>query len=499
MRSPKSIWFHTYSAEALQAWRSLKKRKEDSPLVTAWFVILLVVFIGMILAVTHYSNMTDTEFLAVEPGSIILLVFFLFIAKSLANTNRRVLKQEPLVFYLSQPHHTSGYLMGLLCGEIMFNLGLLALVSGVAYAEALALDFIFYPNPIYFAQVILAIIAASILGFVFAIFNAVHPLRKRIALLAIVSSASAVFYIIIDNLPRDAHSVLYMSVPLVIASLALAPAFRVFQEAWNWSTAAATGTRRSVYERTTGKYAPKIMRWVGWESSLLLEKEFVERIRSREVWGSCIAIAAVSFASIYSLGKIPDLSFIPDFIARMLPPMVVGMGLFVGTILEPGMAALGAFGKDGKGTWVMKNAPMAAREVVKAKALGSLYTVPLLAVFAGALPALWGGYSALAAVFAAVMAVSMGLYAVGVGIWLGAKTPNFDPSVKGYPDIVTIYIYAMLSLGVCFFSTSVAFFFILFDGVLGILVGILMADLGALFLYMGIEAGAKEFRQMESP
>ncbi|MCK4718320.1 MAG: hypothetical protein KAT70_06595, partial [Thermoplasmata archaeon] len=309
----------------------------------------------------------------------------------------------------------------------------------------------------------------------------------------------AAFYTIINNYIDLSISVLYMAIPLAIASLSLAPAFRVFPDAWNWATAAATGTRRSVYERITGKYASKLMRWVGWESSLILEKELVERVRSREVVGSSIAIGAVAFAIVYALDQLPSLEFIPGFLARTMPPMVVGMGLFAGVILEPGMAALGAFGKDGKGIWVLKNAPVPAREIVKAKALGAMYTAPLLAIFAAFLSVLWVGYSLVAAVFAGIMTIAMSFFAVAIGIWLGARAPNFDSSVKGYPDIVTIYIYSMLCLGICFVASAVAFVFVLSSPMLGLLAAVFMADLGAAFLYVGIGLGAVEFEAMEAP
>jgi len=383
--------------------------------------------------------------------------------------------------------------------EIMFNLGLLALVAGIAYAEILVMGFHFFPNPLHFAQLILAVIAGSILGFTASIFNSVYPLKRRIPLLFLVSAPVAGIYIIMDNYWADPRSVLFLLIPLVISVVGILPAYKVFLETWSRATAAASGTRLSVYERTTGRFAPRMMRWIGWESSLFLEKELVERYRSKEVFGSLIVVGAVAFASVYSLGSLPDMEFIPLFVARVLPPLIIGMGLFVGAILEPGISALSAFGREGKAIWVVKTIPVDEREIVKAKALASMYTVPLLFVFVGMLVALLAGYRIIAAAIAGILGAAMCLIAVGAGIWFGARVPNFDTSVKGYPDMITIYTYAMVCLALCFLAAAPAFFLAMQSVFLGLMAAIFVADMAALFLYMCIGLSAKELRRMESP
>ncbi|MDG6221545.1 MAG: hypothetical protein QCI38_08900, partial [Candidatus Thermoplasmatota archaeon] len=220
---------------------------------------------------------------------------------------------------------------------------------------------------------------------------------------------------------------------------------------------------------------------------------------SKEILGSTIAVGAVAFAILYAVGQLPAMEFIPWFLEAYMAPIVVGMGIFAGVLLEPGLAALGAFGKDGKAIWIIKNSPANPREIVKAKALGSLYTAPILGVGAGFIPVVWVGYSISTGVFAAIMAISMSLFAVGIGIWLGARAPNFDPSMKGYPDVVTIYMYSMLCLVVCLVSTMAPFLLMFQSWVLGILAAILVADVGALFLYLGIEVGAMELEKLETP
>ncbi|MDG6221228.1 MAG: hypothetical protein QCI38_07250, partial [Candidatus Thermoplasmatota archaeon] len=256
----RSTWFQAYSAEVMGAWRAMGQRRKKNPVMTLWFFILLTIFIGVVLMAFNYAGQTRQDFLAVDASSILLLVFFLFLAKSLANTSRRMVRHPPLVFYLSQPHPVSDYVVAFLCSELFFNLGLLALVSGIAYAEMLVLGIPLYVPPLHFIQVTLAIIASTILGFVFAIFNSYRPIKKRIPLLFLVSGGTAVFYTIVDNYAEANISILYISIVLAIGCLSLYPAMKIFLQSWNYATAAAMGSRKNVYERTTGRYAKRLMR-----------------------------------------------------------------------------------------------------------------------------------------------------------------------------------------------------------------------------------------------
>jgi hypothetical protein len=194
--------------------------------------------------------------------------------------------------------------------------------------------------------------------------------------------------------------------------------------------------------------------------------------------------------------------------ARVVFPLLVGMGLFAVITLEPGISSLSGIGREGKNMWILKTAPFRGRLVAQAKILSNVAQSPMIVLGTALFSAYYLGYHTNIKVvnytfleivaFSVMGALTMVFLFTGLGTWFGTKYPNLDESNKGYPDIMTMYLFAMccLILGFLFLAGP---FYLMMRGynTLGLLSLLFMTDIAALFLYITAEEAGRAFEKLE--
>ncbi|GEM_PF-5335343 len=509
-----AAWLFVHTVFLYDAWRTVKKRFQKNVFLSAWFVVLLFVFVGMVLWVVDIQNSmssggagaegggaggTRVSVLPVDPGPVLLLAFFITMAKTYATSIRRFLKNSSMVFLFSQPIRRADVLVGAVVSEVFFNLYITGVVLGAGVVELLVFNFNYYPNPIHLAQLYLAVVAGTFGGFALGVGMNTHPRWAKIGLIFSASAVTSFAYTALNDFPGSPQSIHLLAGGTVVGEVALLLANRCLVDTWSRATAAGGGVRMSFYERTTGKLATCLMRPMGWNTALLFEKEVVEKIRTREYAGSLIALGAVGAGVVYAMGRIPNISGLSPAVSAAIPGLVFGGGLYTAALLEQGLPALTSFGKEGAAMWFFKTTPVPPWDVVGSKVLASLYMVPAMCVLSAVLPGLYLGVSPMGVVFAVAGATSMAFYASSAGIIFGARMPNFDRTTKGYPDIITTYLFAIVVLFLVFITTTPPFLIYIEEPILGVLAMVFVADMGALFLYLATSLAAEEFEKMEPP
>lgn len=491
-------WFDIYAVDALGASRALKKRVRSHPLFTLWFLVLCMVFCWFMLRIYSISLAQDAgPFTDITPGNVLLILFIIFFAKSVSDTQRRINQNKSLVFDLAQPTRQSHVLYGKLLYEIAANLWLFSLIMGLTVFTILLFGFSIPGDAWFVVNATTATAMGTVMGVLFAIFN-IFPLRRRLLLMMWIILPMSVFYSILTYTS--------LSGPVLFTAIGLLTLFslseislgnRVFIEAWNIGCHPGKAARRSLYTPRVVLNSGIIIRLLKPNTLVLLKREVTERFRSGQFLGMVITIIAVTYGTIYAINEFADTEAVAIRYGYLVKPLIVGMGIFAAALLEPGISTLSSIGKEGKNIWILRSSPLRGSTVVSTKALASLVSVPFIALGPGIFPSFYAGFGYGSIIFSALVALTMVLLCTGIATWFSAKYPNFDESVKGYPDIMTLYIYAMVCLIFAVMFCTIPFFIWIYDPVLGMLAIIFFADMAALVLYLGIILGGAQLDRTE--
>jgi hypothetical protein len=491
-------WFDIYAIDALESARALKKRVKSHPLFTLWFFVLCLVFCWFMLRIYSISLEIEGGPLSdITPSNILLILFVVFFAKSVSDTQRRINQNKALVFNMSQPIGQNRVLYGKLFYQVAVSVWLFSAILGLIVAVTLGFDYN-VPGDFWFVLIsVLVVVFGTITGLVFAVFN-VFPIKRRLALMMCLMPLFVVFYSILTYASFAGETLFLVMALLVIASLGeMVIANRVFLEAWNIGTHPGQGIRRSLYTPRDNGRKTVLTRFMAQDSHVLLKREVTERFRSGQFLGMVITLVAITYGTIYAVNEFADTEAVEMRYGYLVKPLIVGMGIFAAALLEPGISTLASIGREGKNMWILRSSPIRGSTVLSTKAVASLVSVPFIAFGPGIFPSIFAGFNYDSTLFSAIAALTMVFLCTGVASWFSAKYPNFDESVKGYPDIMTLYMYAMVCLVFVLMFITLPFFIWIYDHVLGMLAIIFFADLAALVLYLGIVLGGAELDRTE--
>jgi len=491
-------WFDIYAVDALESARALKKRVRSHPLFTLWFFILCLVFCWFMLRIYSISLEIEGGPLSdITPANILLILFVIFFAKSVSDTQRRINQNKSLIFNMSQPVSQNRVLYGKLFYQLAVNVWLFSAILGLIVLVTLAFDYN-VPGDFWFVIIsVLTVVFGTITGFIFAIYN-VFPFKRRLALMMLLIPLFVVFYSILTYASPAGEILALVMALLVVACFGeMIIANRVFLEAWNIGTHPGKGIRRSLYTPRNNGREPVLTRFMAEDSHVLLKREVVERFRSGQFLGMVITLVAITYGTIYAVNEFADTEAVELRYGYLVKPLIVGMGIFAAALLEPGISTLSSIGREGKNMWILRSSPIRGSTVLSTKAVASLVSVPFIALGPGIFPSIFAGFTYSSTIFSALVALTMVFLCTGIASWFSAKYPNFDESVKGYPDIMTLYMYAMVCLFFVLMFTAAPFFIWIYDNFLGMLAIIFFADLAALVMYLGIVLGGAELDKTE--
>jgi hypothetical protein len=492
-------WFHIYAIDVLTAERNLKNRIRNHPLFTLWFLFLAFGFVWFFLRIYTFSTeqVVGGLFADIEANSIYFIIFIIFFAKSVSDSFRKIAQNKALVFNLNQPLKQINVIFGKIVSEIVFNLGLLVLLYGLVVANVLIFNYSLAGDFWFVVNSVLICILSTILGTVFSIFN-VFPLKRRFKLLfTIIPLLGLLYYVLYYISIAGPLLFLILLILTLISSALIFVCNMVFLDAWNRGTNPGKNLRMSRFIYGNHKGGGLMVKLLPDALGALFRREIARKMRSREFVGTVITIIAISYGSLYIAGDYTQDDILQANFGFLFAPMVIGLGIFAAALLEPGISQLSTIGREGKNIWILKSSPLSGANIIQTKALANMISTPMIIIGPGIFVTLYTGYSIYAGLFSALAALTMVFLFTGLGAWFGAKYANFDESVKGYPDIMTVYIFSMVCLifGVifCFIPLGVYFF----DFFLGILAMIFFADLAALVLYLGSMLGGSELDKLE--
>lgn len=449
--------------DAIEASRDLRRRLAAHPIGSAVFVVwlLLACALGVFTAfiVAKDEVLADSS-LAVHPNTILLGVVLLLTGKSIIDANYRVVENRELVFLMLQPIPYARILYSKFLGLLLSNAAIMAVTVGAflgiyAWAATTTPQLLsLVPIPAwYLLTLAILVLWSSAMGFTLAFLNSL-PLRVRIATVPLYSLQ--VYFLNVGLRVyslEGAPAVGFAAGMALLALLSIRCVTPIFPNLW---AAQTSGKEADVRRgRTTPRWIDLrgalqrfLHRWLPTPFDQLVYKELVINIQKKEVVGNLMAILGLSGLLLFLYDNIRHADIVTSAIAPLIYPAIIALGVYLAALLQCGLIGLSTVGKEGKKFWILRSVPLRSRQLFVAKAIAILLLTPLtIAVVSIPLPLLlhmplrWVAFF-VAATVAAVCAFT------GLGLWAGATFPNFDEARGGTPDIMSMYLLALLCLGV---------------------------------------------------
>jgi hypothetical protein len=489
-----------YFTDALTGYRNTLKRMNKNMLYSVWsMLVMLTAFAAVTGIIAFIARSGEIEGFPLDLNDVLFLFFLVFMGKSLLDTYHYLVERPASVFLLIQPFGSASIVIGKMLSIIVFNLTLLAFGLGVMTAMT------FVHASLYFAippdiviDLILLSVLASVIGFTYAVLSGLRSYARKLLGAALFSPVMSLIYIVMGQLRITGWDLTQILGALAILSLIGIPiSATMLLESWNTMTGSRSPLHKVRRGGKPGRTVLIVKRYFGAAISAVYDIEVRTLLRKREGIGNAITLAGLLVFAVYFYSEFHTFMGFPHFLREIIPILVVGLALFLTVVSLSLVPALGAFSHDGKSAWVFKTVPVPEAEIVQGKALAVLLMLPLVILFVAIPIPLVTGLTPIAMLFTSIGATVMFFAATGIGIWHGARSPNFDESNGNAPDVMTMYTFMLLILFLSVFLLAPPLILAFSDKILGFLALILALDISALILYLGIKGAAKGLSRLE--
>ena len=476
------------------------KRLEKSRLYTVWSVAIMVTAFGAVAGLISFiSGSEEIAGFPLDLNDVRFLFFLVFMGKSLLDTYHYLVERPASVFLLVQPFGSLSVVLGKLLSIAVFNLALLAFGLGTLAGMTLlhpGLYFVIPPDII--LDLVLLSMLATLVGFTYAVLSGLSSWPRKLAAGAGFSPVMSLMYIVMGQMRLGGWELTQTLGALLVLALIGIPVSALFLlESWNTMTTSRSPLHPARRNGAKGRTAELVNRRFGRAVATVYDSEVRTLMRKREGIGNAITLAGLLVFAIYFYREFRDFLGFSGFLLDIVPILVVGLALYLSVVSLGLVPALGAFSHDGKAAWVYRSVPVLETDIVKGKALAVLLMLPfVIACVAVPIP-LVSGLGWVAILFSSVGGAAIFLSATGIGLWYGAKNPNFDESAGNAPDVMTMYTFMLVILFLGSFLLLPPLVLAFSDKVLGFLMLLLALDLSALILWLGIRGASRGLARLE--
>lgn len=483
-----------FSTEIKQSSRSFKQKVKERPLMTGWFIVLLIVGFWTVLMLVELVKGIEDPLFTLSESDILFAVFFVIMSKASVETVENTLRNEQLKHYFSAPISIGKILLSRFLKVFWYNLILVAV--SVSIVALLIHTFGFNPpvDQYFYYRLYVLVILAPMIGFNLGVMTQVKGTMKKIFLSILYGQHMILVWFVLQSRISDIHIIYYLLFMCSLSLLFLFTSDGLFWEGWKNGTSASTSSENNLRFHAPSELLPDFL-----DTSIkkIAEKEILIRWRRRESpagIGVTIMIAAGLIFFYVQLGPSPDLGL---GLEGFLYPILIGMGLFLAVTLQVLFPSLSLFGREGKAFWLIKSLPVGPEKVIQGKALAILIYSPIIPLLiALPLPVILS-YSIERILFLILSSFIIIFLLTGLGVWSSIKYPNFDESVNGAPDVTTMYttMVAGMFLSLLFLSIPTAVFRL--NPLLGSLAGVSMLLFSFTAFYGFCRRATEHYRMSE--
>jgi hypothetical protein len=429
-----------FKHDIITSYRFFVGRVKAHPFITVFFVIIALA--GIRLAVNIGLFLDNADF---GENPIILerwvfsIVFFSFIFGKVAlYTYRKVLKEREMLTLFSQPISFHQIALGKWLANLVYIAVILLTGFLLFYGWlVVALGPIGIPPDILLEGILLTLLGLS-LGFTLPIYLQLKSLPKRI-----ISISSNIIILGAISIPirffaRDIWFFIMLTLLTAISFLLVYHSSKYMLDAWNAQLSKPLNFLKTVEKdrlqlNAESDHRPLITRGA-W---LVAKKELISLIREKD---AIVTIAAAVFLSVASVGiyfYFGPAGFEGSRMGAYLYPGILAIFLFLGALMISALIGLAMISVEGRAFYIIKSLPVPAVDVLKGKSLALMIIgFPIIIPMSLLLPiiAKFPFYVTLFYLFVSVVFI---ISFTGIGIWGGTRFPNFDPTSRNMPDLIS--------------------------------------------------------------
>jgi len=382
-----------------------------------WSLILLMTaFLALVWLIAFIANSEEVVGFPMNLEEILFLFFMVFLGKSVLDVYHYLVERPATAFLLVQPISRMSIVMGKLLAVTVFNLGLLAMGLGLITALTFvhpSMHFVIPPD-IVMTMIVLMLLASSS-GFTYSVMSGLGSWKRKMLAAACYSPVISGVYIIMLQMDVTGWQLIGYIAVLYLISLAVIPITSVLLlESWNTMTSSKGDVHLSRKRNSGVIFASFLRRFFKKEVVAVYDREVRTLLRRREGVGNAITLGGLLVFAFYFYSKVDEFIELPAFVEELVPPIVVGLSLYLAVVMLCLVPALGAVSRDGKASWIFKSVPVKEEEIIQGKALAVLLMLPFIIIFVALPVPIMSGLSPFSLVFSSLGAITMCALCVGV-------------------------------------------------------------------------------------
>jgi hypothetical protein len=445
--------------------------------LTVFFFIVSIMAINLTIRITKFLNtqdLTDPHIL-IEGGTFALFFFLIIFMRVMLYTYRKVLKAQELHYIFSIPLRLRDVILGKYLANLIYILVQLLtgfiLIIIMMYLGGLNT---WIPAPVVIEGILLIVLACT-LGFTLPIFLQVKSIPRKLSFIAVHGAIIASIAIPIRYTPaglRGLEFLSLLSLTTALTFLLVIVTEHILLEAWLVQT--SKPLRYIIKRRDAAAFGEveKGEAFLGEKELIIGKKDLIFFIREKDVIATVtasVALLLLMFGLFNLMGPHGDIN---SEYSHYIYPTIIAIALFLGAVLQCSLIGLASISMEGRPFWILKTMPVSGKTVLKGKSL-AIFTLafPTVILITVPLPIL-DGFPVTIAIFFVIEAVTLVIAFTGIGIWSGAKMPNFDDTMRNMPDLVSQFSITFLSAFAALFLLAVPAAVLLESHVAGIIAAI---------------------------
>ena len=468
-------WYQIFRSDVITSYRLFITRVKAHPLITIFFIF--IAFAGTRLAVligVTLDNMDMGEEPIYIERWVFSIIFFSFIlGKAALYTYRKVLKEKEMLTLFSQPFELFQITLGKFVANVVYIAVLLLAGFFLMYGWLLlALGPMGIPIDILAEGILLSFLGLS-LGYSLPIFLQLKALLKKIAYVGMNIIIIGAVSIPMRFFPRDAGFFIIFTILTLISFMMVYHSSRYLLEAWN-----AQRSKPLIYLSTEQKdrlLAEQIARpMITREAKLVAKKELISLVREKDAIVTIAAAVFLSIASVAIYFYFGPSGFESSRFGAYLYPSILAVFLFLGTLMISALIGLAMISVEGRAFYIIKSMPVSNLDVLKGKSLALMIIgFPIIIPMAILLPIV-AKFPLAVTLFYVFLAIVLIISFTGIGIWGGTRFPNFDPTSRNMPDLISQFFIMSVCIICTIFIGGIPAVLMTMDNIIG-LVAIIVA------------------------
>ncbi len=432
-------WYHILRSDLLTSYRVFIERVKLHKFTTLFFIIIAIIGTRLtVMAGLYLDNLEQGEDPMFIERWVFSVIFFAFVfGKVSIYTYRKLLKEREMLTLFSHPISLHQITIGKFLANLVYISVILITGFILIYGWILfELGPVGIPPDI-LAEGLLLIITGLALGFTLPVFLQLKSWYKKVVtvgsntiLIGVISIPLRFFY------PRD---LLFFAILVGCTLLTVALVFyssRFILEAWSAQISKPLAYLVSMqYDRLTAD--PIERRLIPRNAWLIAKKEIILLIREKDAIVTIITAVFLTVASVGVYYYFGPEGLSGTSVSRFLYPGILAIFLFLGTLMISALIGLAMISIEGRALHIIKSLPIKNLDVLKGKSIALMilafpvimpmtFVLPIVATFP-----IWVTLFYIA--FGVVLIVGF----TGIGIWGGSRFPNFDPTARNMPDLIS--------------------------------------------------------------